>query len=339
MHKILVINMFKRQYTILTTFLDESKQGSYQSGIDQYQFCCPCCAEENGGKSDGKYNLEVNFVIGKYHCWKCDMKGNISRLIKRYGNNGLASDYISDVKMILSSMMYHTNRYNELARIVEIEEIKLPKTFTPIGNINDIPQGKLKIFLQKRCITQEMIDIYHIGYTKWENEEMNIRSRIIIPSYDKKGNLTYWVGRDFTGYDKRQKYLNVKADRKRIIFNEGLIEWDGDIVLVEGIIDSLVYPNSIPLMGKQLYKDSLLYETIVEKANANIYICLDSDTDISETKKIYKLLNNGRLKGRIRYIRMDKYKDFGETFENEGKLGLINLISQGRQFSEFDLIF
>lgn len=331
--------MFRRQYNILSSFLDESKQGGYQNGVEQYQFCCPCCAEENGGKPDGKYNLELNFVLGKYHCWKCDMKGNISRLIKKYGNPTLASEYINDIKLVLSNQLYKIERYEELIRMIEDEEIKLPNTFTLIGDITKLKNGKLKSFIENRHITQEMIDNYHLGYTKWENEEKNVRSRLIVPSYDSKGNLTYWTGRDFTGYDNRQKYLNVKADRKRIIFNEGLIEWDGDIFLVEGIIDSLVYPNCIPLMGKQMYKDSRLYETLFEKANANIYICLDSDTDISETKRIYRMLNKGRLKGKIFYIRMCKYKDFGEIFESEGKLGLINTIANSKQFSEFELIF
>jgi hypothetical protein len=331
--------MFRRQYNILTSILEESKQGCYQNGIEQYQFCCPCCAEENGGKIDGKYNLEVNFVLGKYHCWKCDMKGNISKLIKHYGNPSLASEYINDIKLVLSNQLYQLNRYEELVRMIDDEEIKLPKTFTPIGDINKLKNGKLKSFLENRHITQEMVNTYHLGYTKWEGEDKNIRSRIIVPSYDSKGNLTYWTGRDFTGYDNRQKYLNVKADRKRIIFNEGLIEWDGDIVLVEGIIDSLVYPNCIPLMGKQLYKDSQLYEALKNKANANIFICLDNDTDISETKRIYRLLNKGRLKGKIFYLRLEKYKDFGEIFESEGKQGLINTISQSKQFSDFELIF
>jgi DNA primase len=331
--------MFRRQYNILKSFLDESKQGGYQNGVEQYQFCCPYCAEENGGKPDGKYNLEVNFLLGKCHCWKCDMKGNVNRIVKKYGGVGLAAEYLEDIRMILSTQLYHLNRYEELVKLLDEEEIKLPKTFTPIGNINELRNGKLKTFLQTRHITQEIIDTYHIGYTKWDNEEKNVRSRIIVPSYDNKGNLTYWTGRDFTGYEGRQKYLNVKADRKKIIFNEGLIEWDGDIVLVEGIIDSLVYPNCIPLMGKQLYSDSRLYDMLVKRSNANIIICLDSDTDISETKRIYRLLNKGRLKGKIRYIRMDKYKDFGEIFEQDGKQGLINVLAQSKQFSEFELIF
>jgi DNA primase len=330
--------MFKRQYNILSSFLEESKQGGYQNCIEQYQFCCPHCAEENGGKIDNKYNLEVNFGIGKYHCWKCDIKGNIPYLIKKYGNISLMNEYLDDIRMVLSSKLYQINNFEELNKILIKEDIKLPKTFTLINKIEELSNNKLKTFLQKRHITQEIVDKYHIGYTKWENEEKNVRSRIIIPSYDNNGNLTYWTGRDFTGYENRQKYLNVQSDRKKIIFNEGLIEWDGDIILVEGIIDSLVYPNCIPLMGKQLYKDSYLYECLKNKCNGNIYICLHNDTTIDETKQIYRLLNKGKLKNKIYYIGMDKYKDFGEIFENEGKNGLIKVLQGAKRFNEFELI-
>ena len=85
--------MFKRQYNILESFLGDSKQGQYLNGIEQYQFCCPKCAEENGGVADNKFNLEINFKLGKYHCWKCDSKGNIIKLIKKYGGNELAREY------------------------------------------------------------------------------------------------------------------------------------------------------------------------------------------------------------------------------------------------------
>lgn len=330
--------MFQRQYNILSSFLGESKQGGYISGVDQYQFCCPSCADNNNGKMDNKFNLEVNFVLGKFHCWKCDIKGNLVFLIKKYGSLELSKEYIKDVKMVLSVELYRLEEYSELAKIVNKEEINLPKTFTLIGNINQLKNKKLKQFLLDRKITQEMVDKYHLGYTQWENEEKLIRSRLIIPSYDKNDNLNFWVGRDFTGYD-RQKYLNVKADRKEIIFNEGLIEWDADIVLVEGIIDSLVYPNCIPLMGKQLLQDSLLYNKLISNANAHIYICLDNDTHIDETKRIYSLLNRGRLKNKIRYIRMIDFKDFGEVYEQQGKQGLLNVLSDWKTFDNFDLIF
>lgn len=46
----------QRIYDILTTLLGESKQGSFDKDVTQYQFNCPYCAEEKGGV-DGKYNL------------------------------------------------------------------------------------------------------------------------------------------------------------------------------------------------------------------------------------------------------------------------------------------
>ena len=36
---------------------------------------------------------------------------------------------------------------------------------------------------------------------------------------------------------------------------------------------------------------------------------------------------------------MDKYKDIGEVFENEGRKGIINTIKNKRQFEEYELIF
>ena len=86
-----------------------------------------------------------------------------------------------------------------------------------------------------------------------------------------------------------------------------------------------------------LNQNSKLYKTIFEKANAKIIICLDSDTSIEETKKIYKILNRGRLRGKIYYIRLDKHKDFGEVYETEGKKGMINLFKNTKQFTEFEL--
>ena len=43
----------ERIYNLLSSFLGESKQGGYIKGVDEYQFDCPSCAEDNGGVPDG----------------------------------------------------------------------------------------------------------------------------------------------------------------------------------------------------------------------------------------------------------------------------------------------
>lgn len=338
----LYICVVQRIYNILVSFLGESKQGGFSKDTMQYQFNSPWSSEENFGIPDNKYNLEVSLSLGKYHEWVTDYGGNISKLIKRFGTREQLQDYYTIIKELKESKYYDIDLFKDDGSIVyDLEALKLPKTFTKI-NIKTLRKKKLLDYLTKRHITQDVIDFYNIGYTTWDEDKWQLRDRVIIPSYDVSGELNYWVGRDFSEYKKKIKYMNCDADKKKIIFTESNIQWDADIWLCEGIFDSLVHPNVIPLMGKILLKDSELYLKLKEKANANIIICLDSDTNIDETKRIYNLLNTGRLKGKIWYIRLGEkdipYKDFAEIYESEGKTGIIKTFKNKKQFSEFELL-
>lgn len=331
--------MFRKIYDILTVVLGESKQGGYISGCMQYQWNCPNCAAEKGGV-DGKYNLETSFVLGKFHCWACDTKGNLSYLIGKYGNSTLLKEYQEEIKAINESRLYDLSSFMDTMNgnvQNDGKVLKLPKTFTKI-DISTLKNKKLKAYLEKRRITQDIIDKFNIGYTQWDGEDYSMRNRIVVPSYDNDGFLNYWVSRDFTGYEKRIKYKNCDADKKEIVFQESLINYNADIVLVEGTIDAIYYPNSISMLGKFLLRDSELFRSLYNKANANIIICLDGDTTIEETKRIYNMLNIGRLRGKIKYITLNEYKDFGEIYENKGKKGLIDAVKSAKQFSEIDLL-
>ena len=340
--------MFKNIYNILVVFLGESKQGYYSEDIEQYQFDCCRCAEDNGGVSDGKHNLEVllSRTRGlKYHCWKCgdtdNMRGNLGTLIKKHGNATLYRQYKEELDTIKKTQMYDINFFNENNDIFDDVIVKLPNGFKNI-DLSTIKYKKLTDYLLSRGFTQEIIDKYNIGYTDFNCEDWTMRQRIIIPSYDSFGDLNYYVGRDFTGKSKT-KYKNCDADKQKIIFQESLIDWDSDVFLVEGAIDALMGPNFISLLGKSLVKNSYLYDSLHKKCNANIVICLDGDTTIEETKRIYNLLNFGRLKNKIYYVRLGEgdiqYKDFGDLFVAEGKKGMIKAMRSMKQFNEIDLIF
>jgi hypothetical protein len=189
-----------------------------------------------------------------------------------------------------------------------------------------------------------MINFYNIGYTTWDEEKWQDRDRIIIPSYNIEGDLNYWIGRDFINnkQSKKTKYKNCDADKNKILFQEDKIQWNDDIVLVEGGLDCLYYPNSIALLGKVLKKDTEIYKQLYEKANANIIICLDGDTNINETKRIYNLLNIGRLRNKIWYVRLETdelpWKDFGEAYQEGEKENIIKIMKSKKQFSEIDLL-
>ena len=331
----------KSVYNILVLALGESKQGGFTTSNTQYQFNSPWITEENSGIPDNKYNLEVSLSLGKYHDWSTDHGGNISKLIKRWGGKELLKEYFSIIKEIKESSYYNLDLFKDTGDVNDLtNRLILPVTYTKL-NIETCKKNKLLEFLKSRNITQDIIDFYNIGYTTWDEDDWQLRDRLIVPSYDINGDLNYWVGRDFSGYKSKIKYKNCKADKKQIIFQEDKIQWDADIILVEGVLDALVYPNSIALLGKNLKKDDEIYKQLYEKANANVIICLDNDTQITETIKIYNLLNCGKLKNNIWYIDLKKdspYKDFGEIYESDGKQGIINIFKKKKQFSEIELL-
>ena len=78
------------------------------------------------------------------------------------------------------------------------------------------------------------------------------------------------------------------------------------------------------------------------EASANIIVCLDGESTIREGKRIYRVLDRGRLRGRIKYIRLNTdelpYKDFGEIYEAEGRNGIIRTMKTAKQFTEMETL-
>ena len=133
------------------------------------------------------------------------------------------------------------------------------------------------------------------------------------------------------------KYMNPKVDKKEIIFNEEKICWDADITLVEGPFDHIVVPNSIPLLGKSLKETDKIFYTLRDKANANINLWLDDDA-FQDVKKIYKILNHGKLYGKIRYIPTPKDMDPSLIYEKYGKKGIMKCLSGAISFNENEIL-
>ena len=340
--------MFEEIYKILVEFLGESKQGGYDRDTYQYQFGCPRCIDEYGEDEALKYHLDVNIKDGVFKCWKCvsqdeDMQGKLGKLIKMYGSADLYKKYKEAIKSIKESHLYELSDFSGLTISFEANTyVRLPKTFRRI-NINKCHDKRLLEYLYKRKINQEFIDKFSLGYTTWDEEDYSMRNRIIIPSYDEFGDLNYYLGRDYTGKSKL-RYKNCDADKKEIVFQESLINWDSTIYLCEGSFDAMRFPsNGIAMLGKSLGNEYVLYKKIMERANADVVIALDGDTAEIETKKIYKLLNVGRLFGKVKYIDLwngiSPYKDMSEIYEHDGKKGILNVLKQVKQYNEIDLIY
>ena len=336
---------------LLVSFLGEPKNGITEDGL-QMQFPCPRCIEEKGPQEGNKYNLEI--TLGKdlykrgglFHCWSCCsnddvMRGGVFKLIKLYGNADILRSYKRIIDDMRTTGLYKLPEYrNAFGDDVDIKEVKLPPHFTPIDCIETCPE-QVKKYLEERHFTNNMIRKFGIGYTLYDKDFASFSNRIIVPSYSIAGDLEFWSGRDFTGNPKRPKYYNTPdADKNSIVFQGSHIEWCADILLVEGALDTVFGPpNTIGLLGKVLNKNMEVYDVLQEKAKANVIIGLDADTTLQEIKNIYSVLDRGRLKGRVRYIRMDKYKDIADAFRYGGTEGVIDCLQEQKTFTELELLF
>lgn len=333
----------KRLYDILTAFLGPSK-GELDESY-QLQFSCPHCQERDGSEESQKYHLEVNLQKGLYNCWKCSsiddsMKGSVYSLIRKYGTPQLLKSYKDTVRELRESSLYkiHFSKDDFSVDFTDAEDefIELPKHYCKFQKDK---HGNTQAFqyLSQRGIGWPIIEKYSIGFTSYHDDDKNISKRIILPSFDKYGDVNYWTGRDYTGNPKRQRYFNPKVERKDIIFNEDKVQWNADITLVEGPFDHIVVPNSIPLLGKSLNPNYYLYERLVYDAKANVNIFLDADA-IDTVRKLYKTLDSTKLHGRVRYVPVKNNLDPSEIFKLYGFRGVVSYLRNATVFNEFDLI-
>jgi len=267
--------------------------GLHYPNRGQISFNCPVCDDERN-----KHNLEVNYVSNVYKCWNCGdsegTHGSLGKLFDKYGNKK------------------HKKLYNVLKpeTVVKREKgkkaLKLPEGFTLFKDSSSVyPVRRQAInYLKSRGITDEMIEKFGIGFC----DKGDHAGRIVIPSYDKKGELNYYIARSWNPMS-RAKYKNPIAEKDKIIFWESLIDWNKDVYLVEGAFDGLFLDNAIPMLGKHM--SELLFETIYQKAKGDIIICLDADA-WSNSVKLYHELHGGDLWDRIKLIKLPDEKDIAD---------------------------
>jgi len=268
---------------ILQEILGDSKLHYESKGQISYN-CCECDEGRNKG------NLEVNYFEHVWKCWSCSDEngthGTLGKLIDRYGNK--------KQKKIYNLLQPENHKPKEK----RVNKLKLPEGFTKFKDSSLVYPVRRQAYnyLTQRGITDKIIDKYGIGFC----DSGAFSGRIIIPSYDSKDVLNYFIARSWDP-NSRAKYKNPEASKDEIIFFENTINWNADIHLCEGAFDAIFLPNSIAMLGKHM--SDLLLNTLYEKANGNIIICLDADA-WQDAVKLFHNLNGGRLYGKVKIIKL-----------------------------------
>jgi hypothetical protein len=293
--------------TFLEKVFDEPKKK--REGLVEYEFNC---ISKKCSNDIDKYNLNYNVDKQMFNCWKCGYKGHISKLLK---NHGSKDDY-----EILSSVIKDIKKEIKIEEISDIKkEVSFPDSFQYLDKApNSFHKQNALNYLEKRGIGTVEIKKYRLGFTT----EGKYRFRIVVPSFDKNGNLNYFDARSFYPNIK-PSYMKPDASivkKSEIIFNEQSVSFNVPIFLVEGVFDMFPIYNSIPLLGKKI--NSVLLNKII-KNKTPVVLCLDEDA-ASDVLYIYYILNG---------FNIDVYwcpikSDLAEVFEIYGKSGIVETLSK-----------
>jgi DNA primase len=319
---------------ILENFLGTPR--SHYEHKSQVGFDCPVCSEEQGKpRGNGKGNLAINYEKGVYKCWACwernNMHGSIIRLIKKYGNKQHLKDYL------LVAPKKQDWKSNDVENLKEIK-VKYPESFREFSKSKEYHTSFTDAYkyVKKRGLTDDILHKFNIGFTC----DGKRRDRIIIPSYDINGELNYYIARSWDKYNKA-KYMNPESgvdahDKQHIIFNEGRVNWDSTIYLVEGVFDHIVTPNSIPMLGK--YLSDTLFHALQSRAKSDVVIVLDGgEAEKKDAKVIYNKLNTLNLYNKVKVVNLKDGMDLSDIFRDKGPKGIIAALKTAKRFKESHL--
>jgi hypothetical protein len=291
---------------------------------EQIQVCCPHCQEREGlSEPDGKFNLEINTARRQFRCWKCDepqFSGSLGRLIRTFGTH---ADYEMYKAYAGSFDDYEFEEDEKEYVAVKLPEEMILFSQMEVGNLEHFEA--YNYLVNERKISRDIILKFRLGFCTTGK----YAKRIIVPSYDAKGEVNYFVGRTYDPKEKKRKYLNPFADKDKIIFNEGLVNWDSTVYLVEGAFEVLSFPvNIIPMLGKTL--STTLFMKLKD-LKPDVVVLLDPDAYKSSIELYYKLHNIYiDCEERVRLVKLPTMDDLDELRRHEGQDAVIKALRTAR---------
>ena len=269
----------------------------YKSG-HEYLFGCPFCKHH-------KLKMSVNVDKSMFKCWICDKSGrDLGYIVRKFGtrqDRDEWSKYDDRVEITDFDFLF------EAPEAPSEQRVDLPEALVSLTNKTPSRSAQIALrYLSKRGVTKDDILKWKIGYCS----DGEYAGRVIVPSFNENGYANYFVAR--SSGDAWPKYKNPPASRD-IIFNELYVNWDEDLIIVEGVFDAIKAGNAIPLLGSTLRESSTLFQAIVKSGN-RVFVALDEDAS-KKARSISRLL----LKYGVEVYEIDTsgVEDVGEMTKEE----------------------
>lgn len=311
-----------------------------------------------------------------YMCFVCHNGGNVFTFLKNY----LKIPYIEAVKMVASMGNVDISEYNLEKRVQPVDQ-KLEPLYKMHDEANKIYNHYLntklaieaKEYLTKRKITDEIIEMFEIGYAPSNNillkafEKMDFNkvsmyesgliiesnvgydrfsNRIMFPLHDVNGRVVGFSGRIYQKSQNESKYMN-SPESDIFIKGETLYNYHrvieetrqaGFVIINEGFMDVIALykagiKNAVAIMGTALTKGHI---SLLKRLSKTVYLCLDGDQagKNATIKSIDILLQEGFT---VKVIDLPENLDPDEFLDKKGTDELVSLIKNPLSSLDFKM--
>ena len=261
---------------------------------------CPACDDEQASKK----KLTIRLDNDSHHCWVCDLKGRtLESTLKKY-----KPQFLREYQEQFLNKKFKCDPPS----VPEEEPIKLPQNFKLLALEKNRIDPDIKAVYSYACsrgLSNRDLWFFKFGACSTGR----FRRRLVMPSFDSTGELNYLVARSIDKENKF-KYLNAKVAKKNVIFNEININWNDELVLVEGPMDlTKCTPNATCLLGSQFNESYALFQSII-KHGTSVLLALDPDMQLKSQKIAKKLASYGIA---VRMLDLGEHEDVGAMSKSE----------------------
>jgi transcription elongation factor Elf1 len=228
-----------------------------------YAFRCPICGDSKKHKHKTRGGFYVpsgsqNFMMG---CFNCGASMKFVTFLKQF-------DQVTYDEFQLESFKERNSTSTPSKAMIEPPVKKVPPKLNITGTtrLDELPDTHpALLYIKSRKIPSKQFKRlfycpkYYEWVSKFEGTKVNKEAdhpRLIIPFFDKHGNITRIAARAFGDEQPRYRYTVVNPDSTKL-YGMDMIDPEKTVYVVEGPLDSLFIDNCIAV-GMASYDDKEL---------------------------------------------------------------------------------
>ena len=247
----------KKYISLLSPKLSQFKQ----RGEFLWNFRCNICGDSNKDKTKARGYIYKRKDHFSFICHNCGSAMRLDKFI-RYSDPGLYNEY-----QLETFQEKHPQKDKDKEFVMPEEFLKAPVfksktnklTTNSLTPLEDLPAN----FYARKYIDDRKVPLKGLYYASdfaayirdqfpSYDKQLYKEARIVIPFYDREGNLLGVQGRSIG--PSKIKYITIKTDENSPkIFGWNKVDLAKPIFVVEGPIDSLFLDNCVATMDAALY--------------------------------------------------------------------------------------